>query len=135
MGNNGDYSQEVFNKYKRQPDSGDGWFQYPFSNSKIKILGNIDVQTQQLLLNIFYNFTTITPDKIDDLINLTLKGAGELCGIDRCNICWLSTDGQRMVRTNTWLREGITCSFYVNDYVDDSILPWSMQKMHCLEVI
>lgn len=135
MGNNGDYSQEVFNKYKRQPDSGDGWFQYPFSNSKIKILGNIDVQTQQLLLNIFYNFTTITPDKIDDLINLTLKGAGELCGIDRCNICWLSSDGQRMVRTNTWLREGITCSFYVNDYVDDSILPWSMQKMHCLEVI
>lgn len=135
MRSNGDYDQKVFWNYKQQPELSEEWFQYPFSDSKIKILTNIDSQTQQLLLNIFYNFTTITPEKIDDLINLTLKGVGELCGIDRCNICWLSEDAQRMVRTNTWLRKDVDSRFYVNEYVDDNILPWSMQKMRRLEVI
>ena len=135
MENNGDYDEKVFCNYKHQPELSEEWFQYPFSNSKIEILANIDAQTQQLLLNIFYNFTTITPEKIDDLINLTLKGVGKLCGIDRCNICWLSEDGQRMVRTNTWLRPEVDGRFYINEYVDDNMLPWSMQKMRRLEVI
>ena len=135
MGNNDDYHQDVISNYQKQFGVGESSFQYPFSNNKIKILANMDAQTQQLLLNIFYNFTTITPDKIDDLINLTLQGTGELCGIDRCNICWLSADAQRMVRTNTWVQDDINCQFYENDYIDDNILPWCMQKMRSLELV
>jgi len=135
LGNNSDYTEEVFSNYQQQSSLDEISFQYSFSNSKIKILANMDAKTQQLLLNIFYNFTTITPERIDDLINLTLKGVGELCGIDRCNICWLSADGQKMVRTNAWLRKDVDSRFYVSEYVDDNTLPWSMQKMRSLEVI
>ena len=135
MENNSDYVQDVISNYKNQSVLGESCFQYPFSNSKTKILANIDAKTQQLLLNIFYNFTKITPEKIDDLINLTLKGIGEIYGVDRCNICWLSEDGKRMIRTNTWVQKNVNCQFYDNEYVDDSILPWSMQKMRDLEII
>ena len=79
----------------------EGYFPTHFSEVKTTNIIKFDINTQRLLLKIFYNFTKITDDKIESLINITLKGICEIYDADRCNIFCFSEDNTKMYRTYT----------------------------------
>ena len=83
----------------------EGYFPTHFSEGKTTSIIKFNINTQRLLLKIFYNFTKIRDDKIDSLINTTLRGICEIYDVDRCNIFRFSEDNTKMYRTYTWQRD------------------------------
>ena len=79
----------------------EGYFPTHFSEVQTTNIIKFDINTQRLLVKIFYNFTKITDDKIESLINITLKGICEIYDADRCSIFKFSEDNTKMYRTYT----------------------------------
>lgn len=66
----------------------------------------------KLLIEIFYSFTKVIPEKIDELITFTLKQIGEFETIDRCCVIRVSKDGSAMRNTHIWRKAGISDDFF-----------------------
>ena len=113
----------------------EGYFPTHFSEVQTTNIIKFDINTQRLLLKIFYNFTKITDDKIESLINITLKGICEIYDADRCNIFCFSKDRTKMRRTYSWQREGIGQDFYNLEYGEKKSFPWGTKKLLKLENI
>ena len=113
----------------------EGYFPTHFSEGKTTSIIKFNINTQRLLLKIFYNFTKITDDKIDSLINITLKGICEIYDADRCNIFRVSEDGTKMCRTYTWQQEGLGEDFHNLKYGEKETFPWGRNKLSNLEII
>lgn len=113
----------------------EGYFPTHFSEGKTTSIIKFNINTQRLLLKIFYNFTKITDDKIDSLINITLKGICEIYDADRCNIFRVSEDGTTMCRTYTWQQEGLGQDLHNLEYAEKELLPWGTNKLSNLDTI
>ncbi|MHC1717814.1 MAG: HD domain-containing phosphohydrolase [Acidaminococcaceae bacterium] len=113
----------------------EGYFPTHFSEGETTNIIKFNINTQRLLLKIFYNFTKITDDKIDSLINITLKGICEIYDADRCNIFRISEDRTKMCRTYTWQQEGLAPDCFNLEYAEKEILPWGTKKLLNLDTI
>lgn len=135
MSNPGDNVQTE-NKLQELPlELLEGYFPTHFSEGQTTNVIKFNANTQRLLLKIFYNFTKISDDKIDSLINITLKGICEIYDADRCNIFRISEDGTKMRRTYTWQQEGLITEFRNLEYGEKEVFPWGANKLLNLETI
>lgn len=113
----------------------ESYFPTEFNEEKTAAVTKFSYNTQRLLLKIFYNFTKVTADKIDNLINLTLKGICEIYEADRCNIFRISEDGTKVMRTYTWRRDDLDSVISNPEIGSKEIFPWGFTKLEKLETI
>ncbi len=72
----------------------------------------------------------VSPENIDDAINLALQKICDLCGCSRSYIFRFSNDGERMNNTHEYCPEGVTPQ---KDNLQDlpvSMFPWWMDRLH-----
>lgn len=89
----------------------------------------------KLLIEIFYSFTKVIPEKIDELITFTLKQIGEFETIDRCCVIRVSKDGSAMRNTHIWRKAGISDDFFFLWSITNDSAPWWMAKVRNLDII
>ena len=91
------------------------------------------VKSQDLLLKISKQFTSIVTDDIDDMIKTTLQELGEFNEADRCYIVLFSSDGSKINDTHEWYADGIRPSIHILQDLPVDLFPWTCGKLRRFE--
>jgi len=82
------------------------------------------------------SFINFTPDKLDSVINNSLRLLGEFAGVDRSYVFqFTDTNGSKISNTHEWCREGISSQINNLQGLPVESFPWWMEKLERLETI
>lgn len=93
------------------------------------------IKLQQLLLDIYYQFTRFKSDDISNIINSTLKTIGEFNGDDCSFIILFTDDGSVVNETFEWFSEGTKPIISNMKGLQSELLPWGMGKVKRFEYV
>jgi len=91
------------------------------------------MESQDMLLKISRQFTSIVSDDIDDVISITLQEFGKFKDADRCYVVLFSNDLSKVNDTYEWCAEGIPPSIKDLQDLPVDFFPWTLEKLKRFE--